>query len=235
MALRIGAIVQARFSSTRLRGKVLRPLRGEPMVLHVVRALADVDRLDGVLVATSTDPSDDRLAAFLAECNVPCYRGPLDDVAARFEGALAYTGWDAFARISGDSPVLLPGVVDEAVRLFRERTPDLVSNVVKRTFPRGQSVEVLSADAFRTASAVVRSNVDREHVTPYFYAHADEYDIVSFEHTPNRGDVRLCIDTQDDFDRIEALMGQLTRALRTYSIEDLVAKLPATVEKAAPE
>jgi spore coat polysaccharide biosynthesis protein SpsF len=205
----IVAVVQARFSSRRLPGKVLRPMRGRPLLGYVLEALSHARGLDGIVVATSSDREDDAIVAFARDEGIPCHRGPLENVAARVLGAARSLGADALVRVSGDSPLLDPVLVDLATEMFRKAPADLVSNVVERSFPRGQSVEVLARNALERALPLIVGAYDREHVTPYFYAHRDQFTIRSFTAAVRRPDVQLSVDDGIDFERCEAILGAL--------------------------
>lgn len=210
--VRIIAVVQARFGSRRLPGKVLRPMQGRPMLGHLLEALAHCSAIDGLVVATSTAPSDDAVASFAGDLGVACHRGSLDDVAGRILDAAIAQESDAVVRVSGDSPLIDPALVDRGVALFRSDDVDLVSNVVRRTFPKGQSVEVISRKALALAAAGMRTREEREHVTPYFYGHPEDFDIRSFEAAQPRPEINLSVDTEADFERCEAILGLLAGA-----------------------
>jgi spore coat polysaccharide biosynthesis protein SpsF len=167
--------------------------------------------IDGVVLATSADGSDDAVARFAQASGVRCHRGPLEDVASRLLDAAVAVRADALIRLNGDSPLLDPAVVDRGVELFRSEPADLVSNVVQRSFPKGQSVEVLSRDALARAVAAMTTTYDREHVTPYFYSHAADYVVRSFSAPHPRPDVQLSVDDEDDFLRCEAILESLGR------------------------
>lgn len=206
---KVGIIVQARMSSWRLPGKVLAPLAGRPLLGRLLDALRQAKEPDLLLVATSADASDDPVAAFCQSEGAPCFRGPLDDVAARFLAAAEAYGLDAFVRICGDSPLLDPRLVDEAVALFRAADADLVTNVLRRTFPKGQSVEVVRTQSLRRAVAAMTDAQDREHVTRHFYACPERYRIRAFESGGDFGGTNLCVDTPEDLARVERLFSLL--------------------------
>ena len=208
-AQRVVAVVQARLSSQRLPGKILRELRGQPSIDYLLDALAKTAGLDGVVLATSTDPSDDATAAHARARGLPCHRGSLTHVAERLLNAAQEQGADALVRLSGDSPLLDPALVDQAVWLFRRHTPDVVTNVYPRSFPKGQSVEVLSVAVLRRVVQQMRVAEEREHVTPFFYAHPEEFSIHSFTTDPPRAEVQLSIDSPEDFARCEEIIDQL--------------------------
>lgn len=204
--MQVATVVQARMSSQRLPGKVLAPLSGRPVLAWLL------DRLDGfdVVVATSDDPSDDPVAAFCAERGVECFRGPLADVAARFAAVVEHYGLDAFGRVSGDSPLLDPALLAQALELFAERGPDLATNVFPRSFPPGQSVEVVDATAFLAARPEFSAE-DREHVTTFFYRHAERFRIENFSAALPYAGPSHAIDTAEDLARIDAWMRALAR------------------------
>lgn len=222
---KIVAIVQARMSSRRLPGKVLMPLAGKPMLGWLLERLAHCEALDGLCVATSTDTSDDAVAAYCASLGVACHRGELDNVALRVLRALETSGAGAFVRISGDSPLMDIAVIADAVALYRRTTPDLASNVVVRTFPKGHSVEVLNTNTFRAALPDFDGAGDNEHVTTYFYRNADRFRIASLQRKADASSIQLSVDTVEDFARAERLVARFTRPHWTYGVDELLGML----------
>jgi spore coat polysaccharide biosynthesis protein SpsF len=200
------AVIPARLSSARLPGKVLRSLGNRPLLAHLLENLHHAQSLSGMVVATSDDPSDDAVAAFVDRVGVSCYRGSLDDVAGRVLAAADQAGALAIVRVSGDSPLLDPALVDQAVAQFGTEGGDVVSNVVVRTFPKGQSVELVTREALARAVAGMTTPAEREHVTPYLYAHPDRFRIRSFTAAVARPDVQLSVDTLADLERCEAML-----------------------------
>jgi spore coat polysaccharide biosynthesis protein SpsF (cytidylyltransferase family) len=210
--------------STRLPGKVLGDLAGRPAIAWLLERLEHSDELDAVVLATSTEPDDDPVAAFGRTRGVAVHRGPLDDLAARVLGAADAFGLDAVARINGDSPVLDQRLIDRGVALLRGSGADLVSNVRPRSFPPGQSVEVLRTDVLRTAVERMRDDDDREHVTAWLYRHPDEVRIVRFENDPPVTEPRLTLDEPDDHARLEALLRGLERPHWEYGWDEMVER-----------
>ncbi len=204
--MQIGAIIQARFSSQRLPGKVLRPLCGKPLLAHLVDRLKRSTALDVIGVATSIESSDDAVAAFCASAEISCYRGSLGDVLGRMQAAARNFALDGIVRVSGDSPLLDPALVRQAVKLFRRGGWDLVTNVQVRSFPKGQSVEILSAEALDRVAKNARAATEREHVTPYIYTHPDLFRIRNLVARVARPTLQLSVDTEEDLVRIEAIL-----------------------------
>lgn len=164
------AILQARMSSSRLPGKVMKPLAGRPMVERQLERLRRCKTLSRLVVATSDDPSDDALASFLADIGVEVHRGPLADVLGRYVGAIEALGISGqVVRLTADCPLADPGVIDDCVRLQASLGVDYCSNGRNRTYPRGLDVEVFDAQDLLTAGRQATDPYDREHVTPFLY------------------------------------------------------------------
>ena len=219
--MRVGAIIQARMSSARLPGKMLAPLAGRPALAWLLERLDHAHDLDAVVVATSDDASDDPIAAFCADAGAACHRGALDDVADRMLGAARAHRLDAFARVNGDSPLLDQRLVDRGVALMREGGADLVTNVRPRSFPPGQSVEVVRTDALERALAGDVGADAREHVTGPLYAGG--FRVVRLEAGDPRTDVHLTLDTGEDHARLEAILAAMERPHWEYGWEEVLA------------
>lgn len=222
--MRIVSVIQARMSSQRLPGKILRTVRDKPMLAYLVDRLRSCRELDGIILATSDNASDDPVADFASTEFLSCFRGPLDDVAARLLGAADEAGAQALVRISGDSPLIDGGLVDRLVLVFRESDcPDLVTNVAKRTFPKGQSVEIISVEALRARISNGMTTSEKEHVTECFYNHSDGARIINIEHTEPLGDMQLSVDTAEDMSRFEALLELLGEPTWRHGLAEIVA------------
>lgn len=220
--LKIAAIVQARMTSSRLPGKVLRTVADKPMIEFLIERLRQCRMLDGIIVATSADANDDPIEAFCRSTGVECHRGPLEDVAARFAEAAEAHQLDAFVRICADSPLLDSNLVDLAVGVFREGRFDLVTNVMTRTFPSGQSVEVMRTETFISAMSQMGERSDREHVTPVFYRHADRFRIYNVTGKEDRSQERLVVDTPEDWNAFTAIVAAMDRPQWLYGLEEIL-------------
>jgi spore coat polysaccharide biosynthesis protein SpsF len=227
VALKVVAVVQARMSSARLPGKVLREVRGRPLLAYLIDRLRRCNVLDGVVIATSTGRDDDPIAAFARTNLIDCHRGSLDDVAFRLLSAARAAGADALVRISGDSPLIDPAIVDRAVDIYRRERPDLATNVQRRTFPKGQSVEVIAMAALERAHRAMTSAAEREHVTLLFYAHPERFRIAAFESGIARGDLQLSVDTEEDFARFAAIIERLGEPAASHDLASIIAAADA--------
>lgn len=199
------AIIQARMSSRRFPGKVLAPFHGRPIIAHVCDRAAGVLGRDAVVVATSMEPSDDPLVAYLRSMGIASHRGPLDDVLGRFVAcARGYPG-QAVLRISADSPAIDETVIARVVAEASGHDADLVTTTFPRSFPKGTNAEIISAAALARLDQLATTAHDREHVTAYAYDHPEQFTI----HNVASGDPRLAatsvaVDTVEDLIRLEA-------------------------------
>jgi spore coat polysaccharide biosynthesis protein SpsF len=135
-----------------------------------------------------------------------CFRGPLDDVAGRFLGVIKSQGAEEFIRISGDSPLIDPELIDMAIAEYRCNLYDLVTNVLHRTFPKGQSVELVRSSAFKKMYHGLISFDDREHVTKAIYGSKSNFKIKNFSAKPPAGDIQLSVDTEEDLNKVTAII-----------------------------
>jgi spore coat polysaccharide biosynthesis protein SpsF len=202
----LGVFVQARMTSHRFPGKVLAPMAGEPLLLHLFRRLSTAVASEQIVLATSSHPSDDPLARYGEALGFAVFRGPLDDVFMRFRGCLDAYPCDWFARVCADSPLLDPALLQRLISVASGSDADLVSNIQTRTFPKGQSVEVVRASTFATVDPTRLMADDREHVTRFYYNHPDEFRIVnmtSADWKPGYDMPSTAVDTVEDLWRIE--------------------------------
>jgi spore coat polysaccharide biosynthesis protein SpsF len=220
------AVVQARFGSSRAPGKVLAPFGRRTMLGLLLERLKRCRRIAGVCVATSDGGEDDPVAAAAAEAGAMCVRGSLDDVADRFRLALTITGAEAFVRVNGDSPFLDPALVDRAAALYLAGDCDMVTNVLPRSFPKGQSVEVLNAATFMAAQREMTDPLDKEHVTRYFHERADRYRIVAFTGGRPLQHVQMSVDTPAELEAAQSAAVRLGDRVLEAGMDDVLAAWP---------
>ncbi|MEC7591700.1 MAG: NTP transferase domain-containing protein, partial [Actinomycetota bacterium] len=140
-------VVQARMSSSRLPGKVLEPILGQPMILRQLERLTRCTSLSGIVIATSTDRQDDQLASVVQDAGWTVIRGPQDDVLGRFVTVVEEQSAVAVARFTADCPLISPTVVDQVARTYVSANVDYVSNTLEPTYPDGLDVEVVRTEA----------------------------------------------------------------------------------------
>jgi spore coat polysaccharide biosynthesis protein SpsF len=198
-------LIQARMSSARFPGKVLAPVNGSPMISHVIAGAERVFDKQALIVATSNEISDDPLDSYVRSLGVRIFRGPLDDVFTRFRLCLREHPCDWFFRISADSPLLNTSIM-KAMLTYIDPSLDLITNVQKRTFPHGHSVELLNTRTFQKIMDARLSAEHREHVTKFYYENAGEFRILNLENTDiSYTKLNFVVDTLDDLHRVEEM------------------------------
>lgn len=208
--MNIPVIIQARMNSQRLPGKVLRSLNGRPMLDYLIDRLGQSCKIGHIIVATSTDSSDQAIAHYCLDRRIYCFRGSLENVAERFKGVIEQYQLKAFVRVCADSPLLDYRLLEEGIRIFDSGQFDIVTNTLKRTFPKGQSFEILTASIFLENYKKIVTYEDREHVTSFFYNHAHQFRIFNLE-CPRKDcqNINLSVDTLEDFYKINHVVEEL--------------------------
>jgi spore coat polysaccharide biosynthesis protein SpsF (cytidylyltransferase family) len=198
--VRVIGVIQARMGSSRLPGKVLADLAGEPMLGRVTERLAAANCVNEVIVATSNEPADDVVAHWCTANGRSCFRGSANDVLDRYCRAADEFAAEAVVRITADCPFIDAGVVDSVVEAFLSGGPvDYASNVLPpRTFPRGLDTEVLTRAALLRACRSATEPADREHVTRYLIRHPDEFLLLGVWHDHDLSGWRWTVDTPED-------------------------------------
>lgn len=219
------AILQARMSSTRLPGKVLMPLAGAPMIVRQIERVARARRIDKLVVATSLNPGDDAIEKVVRREGIAVHRGSLDDVLARFIGALDEHGpADHVVRLTADCPLADPFVIDETIETLLETGADYASNTPPhRAFPKGLDVEVMTADTLRRAAASATTPEEREHVTWGIWNHPERYRLAFHSQPADEGEVRWTVDRPDDYAFMAAVYDALYGGDRAFT-SDAVRK-----------
>lgn len=213
------AIIQARMTSKRLPGKVLMDIRGEPALAHMIDRVRMAKRVQRLLVATTTNATDDAVVELCARLGVEMFRGDETDVLGRYLGAAEKARAPAIMRLTADCPMIDPDVLDQAVDTFASGAFDYVSNCNVRTFPDGLDVEVFTIDALREANTKAEHPFLREHVTPYIRGIRPQFGAGAFRigHILAPADfshVRWTLDTPTDLAVIRELIALLPHGYR---------------------
>ena len=200
------AIIQARMSSTRLPGKVIKPIGGIPAILLMIRRLQTAKNIDHILVATSLDVSDDELVKIVESSGFDCYRGNLSDVLARFYSAAQVSHADIVVRITGDCPLVDPEIVDQVVSKLIESQSDYATNTLPPTYPDGLDVEAFTFKSLESAYMQAKLTSEREHVTPFIRNHPELFKIVNIEGDRDLSHLRWTVDYLDDYHFVNRLI-----------------------------
>lgn len=205
--MNIVAITQARFSSSRLPGKVLKKLGSKTVLdLHLTR-VKKATLINSVVVATTKEPEADEIEAIAINQGLRCFRGDLNDVLDRFYQSIVQNKPDYVVRVTSDCPLIDPVYINDAIKKFLEAKVDYASNCLKPTLPDGMDVEIFTFEALEDAWKNAMLKSQREHVTS-FIRDCGKYKVLSIEYPHNWGEVRMTLDTQEDYEVLGALVDQ---------------------------
>ncbi len=203
--MKIAIIIQARMESARVPGKVLLQVRGKPLLQYLLDRLKSANLGLPIVIATSREPADQLIYDFCTKQAIDCYRGSHLDVASRFSDTIDVHGLDAFVRLSADSPLLDGGIIKQALKKMDD-TMDLITNIFPRSYPKGQSVEIMSTECFKHNISRMVDKSDKEHVTPFFYRNAGEFKIHNLLLKPSLADTSMAVDTPKDLERFRQMI-----------------------------
>lgn len=229
---RIVAIIQARMGSSRLPGKVLMDIEGKPMLEWVVSRVRQSNRVHEVVVATTTDPSDDQVAEFCQDNGIAVYRGSTFDVLDRYYQAASQAKADVVVRVTADCPLIDPQEIDTLLSEFFDRQVDFATNRLPppwhRTFPIGLDTEVASFTALERAWKEASEKHDREHVMPYLYEVEGRFKIYYHNTSPDYGDMRWTVDTAEDLQAVRLIFSHLSNKdhFTWHDVLDVVQQNP---------
>lgn len=220
-------IIQARMTSTRLPGKVLKTVLGKPLLQYQLERLARCQQIDTLVVATTTNATDDPVVALCQQLGVATFRGSENDVLERYFLAARAFQADWVIRMTADCPVIDPGVVDAVITQALQANPpcDYVSNTLERTFPRGLDTEVFSFRALAEAMQEACLPAEREHVTPFIYTRPERYRVGQYKQALDWSAYRWTVDTPEDFELIRRMLEALMPVQPEFTLGDMVALL----------
>ena len=216
------AILQARMSSRRLPGKVLREINGKPMIYWQLQRIYRAKNVDKVIVATSTDTTDDPLVDFLNSEEVLYVRGSLDNVKERFDNVIRQFPAESFIRLTGDCPLVMPSLIDDLVDAFHEAEVDYLSNTIKPTFPDGLDIEVVKTEAFRRLDNASLSKAEIEHVTYGLYSRTDQFTTQNFVNSQDLSNLRWTVDYQEDLDFVRDVFSHFIGREDSFNLIELL-------------
>ncbi|MGC8768195.1 cytidylyltransferase domain-containing protein [Calditerrivibrio sp.] len=226
--MKIGAIIQARSSSTRLPKKVLLKLPfggGITVLQQVIRRTLKSSMINELIVATTNDVADDEIIDISEQEGVKWFRGSKEDVLSRYYNAAKESSIDLIVRITSDCPCIDWQIIDKVIELHLKDNADYTSNTIKPTFPHGLDVEVISFSALEKAHLQAKDSFEREHVCPYISTtHCDMFKISSFE-APQElyaPDIRITLDTEEDYALLCAVFDFLFEKEQYFLAGDVV-------------
>ena len=233
--MKIIATIEARMTSSRFPGKVLMQAAGKTMLEHLVNRLRAVHSLDGIVLATTVNVTDNALEEFSRQAGISCFRGSEEDVMARVIGAAESAGADVVVEITGDCPIIDPQIVEQTIRMFKAHHADYVSNAQVRSYPDGMDTQVFRLGTLKRSAAMTNDVLDHEHVTLHIRNHPEIFSHAHLVappeiHWPELG---LTLDEPKDYELLKKIIEHFELANPLFSCLDavrLLRQMPEWVE-----
>jgi spore coat polysaccharide biosynthesis protein SpsF (cytidylyltransferase family) len=199
-------IIQARYSSKRLPGKVLKKIFGLTILERVINQVKKSKKIKKIIVATSDHKTDKKIITLCQKNNIDCISGSLNNVFKRFHLAVNSQQYKSFVRVSADSPLIDPSLIDRVVSLYNKNRYDIVTNVFPRTFPKGFSVEVINSKIILDFLNKIKKKKHQEHLTSFFYDNYKNFKIKNFYNKSDLSYYNLSVDNLNDFIRVKSII-----------------------------
>jgi spore coat polysaccharide biosynthesis protein SpsF len=220
--MNIGIVTQARMTSTRLPGKVLKPVLDKPLLQYHLEQLQRVQLADRIIVATTINATDNPIIEWCDRLAIAYYRGSENDVLSRYYHAAKTYQIDPIIRVTSDCPLIDPEIVDCLIQNYLDRQPpvDYLSNCLERTYPRGMDAEIFSFKSLKEAFQEATAQPDREHVTPFIYRQPQRYRIAHLKDKEDNSHHRWTVDTPEDFQLIKKIIISLSLETQDFSLKN---------------
>ncbi|MCZ4319936.1 hypothetical protein O4H26_13155 [Aequorivita viscosa] len=219
----IGVIILSRFNSTRLPGKALMEIREKPILKYILERISQVVEKSNIIIATSSEDTDDPIAKFASKEEINCYRGSLDNVSCRFLKASQNSGWDYTIRINGDNIFVDTDLLIEMINLAQTGIYDFISNIDKRTFPIGMSIEIVKSSFYLDQYHKVLENKDyKEHVMQHLYLNeTGNTKYIYNTRLPEAAGCHLALDDQRDLKQTKYIIDQFKAPHWEYNLTEI--------------
>lgn len=213
-------ISQARMTSSRLPGKILKEVLNKPLLAYQIERLLKVRSAESVIVATTVNITDDPVENLCRRYGIKCFRGSEDDVLSRYYHAATIADADVVVRVTSDCPLIDPNVVNDVIAYYKDNKYDYVSNTLTRTFPRGMDTEVFSYKALAEAHCEASNGHEREHVTPFIYKRVERYKLGEVCSSEDHSSFRWTVDTAEDFKLIRNILEYVYPVHPNFTMQD---------------
>lgn len=222
--MNIIAIIQARMGSSRLRGKTLAEISGQPLLGHVIDRAKACRRITETVIATTTSTNDDVLVEYVKKKNAGLYRGSAEDVLDRYYQAAKIHKADVVVRLTADDPFIDPAIVDAVIEKLLSDGLDYSSNKLVPSYPEGTETEAFLFTTLERAWREAELPSEREHVTPYIWKNPKSFHMDGIKYPKDLSSLRLTVDYEADLDFARKVYAELYRGV-VFGMEDILGLL----------
>ena len=209
-------------SSSRLKGKVLKLVGKKTLLERVIDNTNKSKLVQNIIIATSINHDDDRIFNFCKKKRIKCFRGSLNNVYSRFVEVLKKNSAPSFIRITADSPFIDPALIDIGIRFYKKGKYDVVTNTLRRSFPKGQSFSIYNSKIFVKNFKKIRSKNHKEHITPYFFKNRKKFKIKNIVYDSNQSKLNMSIDTKADLIKVRKIVNKYNINIKKNYLSNLI-------------
>ena len=227
ICMKVVATIEARMTSSRLPGKVLLPVLGQPMLYYLVNRLKSVNLISEIVLATTTNATDDVLIDFARQEGIFFYRGSEEDVMSRVIGAAETTNADVIVEITGDCPIIDPDLVEQTIQMYLHHDAAYVSNTHISSYPDGMDTQVFSLKSLKRSAAMTDDPLDHEHVSLHMRNHPEIFSHIHLIAPPSLywPSLGLTLDEQADYLFLKKIIETLNPKNPLFSCLDTIQLL----------
>ena len=220
-------MVQARSGSARLPGKIFLKLEGKSVLEHIIDFLKKSKLANMIVIATTDKSEDDKIEEIALDKKIEVFRGDADDVLSRYYNCAKKFRADGVVRITADSPLIDPGIIDKAIQIFKEKNCDFVTNMITQSFPLGYLVEVISFKTLEFLYKKIKDRETKEHVTFYLRKNPELFKTEEFfaPKDKTKPEWRLALDYPEDFQLIKEIFSKLYKSNDYIKFENVCSLL----------
>jgi len=205
-------IIQARTNSQRLPKKVLKKIGNVSILQRIISSLKKIKQIKKLVIATTKNRSDLKIIQISKKNKINYFQGDERNVASRYYEILKKTKYKYFLRLNGDSPFLDYKIINKLISIKKKKSDyDIITNVFKRTFPKGQSVEIIKTNTFLNNFKKLKSHSDLEHVTSFFYKNFKKFKIYNHKNKINFSKINLSVDTKEDLYKVKKIFKETNK------------------------
>ena len=215
-------IIQARTSSKRLPNKVLKKIKEKNLIDYLIDRLKYSNYKNRIFIATSNSKSDNNIQKFCIQKKIEYFRGSLENVSKRYVDLINFYKLKSFIRICADSPMIDPRILDKAIKIFKSNKFDIITNKFPRSYPRGQTIEIIKSKVFLNSISLIKTLDEKEHVTLHLYKNYKNFKIKNFSCSNDFSNKNLSIDNKNDFKNFEDYLNKNNFSLKNISYKKIL-------------